>query len=60
MDELYARLAALAAQYGARRLVLYGSRARGDFHERSDIDLVQSVCASQNFSTDKLWPRALF
>ena len=39
MDELYAKLAALAAQYGARRLVLYGSRARGDFHERSDIDL---------------------
>ena len=39
MDELYAKLAALAAQYGARRLVLYGSRARGEFHERSDIDL---------------------
>lgn len=39
MDELYAKLAALAAQYGAQRLVLYGSRARGDFHDRSDIDL---------------------
>ena len=39
MDELYTKLANLAARYGAQRLVLYGSRARGDFHERSDIDL---------------------
>ena len=39
MDELYTKLADLAARYGAQRLVLYGSRARGDFHERSDIDL---------------------
>ena len=39
MDELYTKLAALAARFGAEKLVLYGSRARGDFHERSDIDL---------------------
>lgn len=39
MDELYTKLANLAARYGARRLVLYGSRARGDFHARSDVDL---------------------
>lgn len=39
MNELYARLADLAARYGAQRLVLYGSRARGDFHARSDVDL---------------------
>lgn len=39
MNELYARLADLAARYGAQRLVLYGSRARGDFQPRSDIDL---------------------
>lgn len=39
MDELYTKLADLAARYGARRLVLYGSRARGDFHARSDVDL---------------------
>lgn len=39
MDELYAKLANLAAKYGAQRLVLYGSRARGDFHARSDVDL---------------------
>ena len=39
MDELYTKLANLAARYGAQRLVLYGSRARGDFHTRSDVDL---------------------
>ena len=39
MKELYTQLAALAQQYGAKRLVLFGSRARGDHHERSDIDL---------------------
>ena len=32
-------LAALARKYGAKRLVLFGSRARGDHRERSDIDL---------------------
>ena len=39
MDELYRRLAALAQRHGAARLVLFGSRARGDHHPRSDIDL---------------------
>ena len=39
MDELYAQLAALARRYGAQRLVLYGSRARGDNRPASDIDL---------------------
>ena len=29
MEELYNQLAALARQHGARRLVLFGSRARG-------------------------------
>ena len=39
MEELYGRLAELARRYGARRLVLYGSRARGDHRYNSDIDL---------------------
>ena len=39
MEQIYQQLAELARRYGARRLVLFGSRARGDFHERSDIDL---------------------
>lgn len=36
---LAAGLAELARRYGAQRLVLYGSRARGDNGPRSDIDL---------------------
>ncbi|WP_280961396.1 nucleotidyltransferase family protein [Butyricicoccus faecihominis] len=32
-------IAALGSSRGAERIVLFGSRARGDNHERSDIDL---------------------
>ncbi len=39
MNNLYSQLAALAQQYGAQRLVLFGSRARGDNRYNSDIDL---------------------
>ena len=39
MEQLYSQLAALAQRHGAARLVLFGSRARGDHHPRSDIDL---------------------
>ena len=33
------RLAALARRFGAKRLVLFGSRARGDNRPNSDMDL---------------------
>ena len=39
LSSLYCQLAVLAAQYGAQKLILFGSRARGDHKERSDIDL---------------------
>ena len=39
MEQLYHQLAALAQRHGARRLVIFGSRARGDFHAQSDVDL---------------------
>lgn len=41
MDQagIYASLAALAKKHGARRLVLFGSRARGSCQPFSDIDL---------------------
>ena len=38
-DELLARIRALGEACGAQKLVLYGSRARGDYRERSDVDL---------------------
>ncbi len=39
MEELYKQLAELAKRYGAKRLVLFGSRARGDNRYNSDVDL---------------------
>lgn len=39
MKQIYHQLAALAEQHRAQRLVLFGSRARGDNKECSDIDL---------------------
>lgn len=39
MEALYQQLADLARDHGAERLVLFGSRARGDNRERSDVDL---------------------
>ena len=38
-DDLATQLSALAGKYSAQRLVLFGSRARGDHRPRSDIDL---------------------
>lgn len=49
MDELYLRLAALARRFGAKRLVLFGSRARGDNRPNSDIDLARCTgCRPDN------------
>lgn len=39
LSELYHQLAQLAAKHGARKLILFGSRARNDFKQTSDIDL---------------------
>ena len=37
--ELYRQIAKVCRQYGATKVLLYGSRARGDHRQRSDIDL---------------------
>lgn len=39
LNPLYRQLAALGRSFGAERILLFGSRARGDHRERSDIDL---------------------
>lgn len=41
-DVVLNQICDLAAQYGLRKVILFGSRARGDFKERSDIDLAVS------------------
>lgn len=37
--EIRNQICELAARYGAKKVILFGSRARGDHHPRSDIDL---------------------
>ena len=51
-ENLIKEIAALAAKYDLHRVVLFGSRARGDYGERSDIDL--AVCGGNiaEFSVD--------
>jgi len=39
MTELYKEIAQAGKQYKADKIMLYGSRARGDNRERSDIDI---------------------
>ena len=41
-DVVLKQICDLAAQYGLCQVVLFGSRARGDYKERSDIDLAVS------------------
>nr|DAR07982.1 MAG TPA: hypothetical protein [Caudoviricetes sp.] len=36
---LYNQISKIGKKYGADKIVLYGSRARGDNRERSDIDI---------------------
>ena len=46
------QLSALARSFGAERLVLFGSRARGDYWRASDIDLAVWGGDIQNFAFD--------
>ncbi len=48
LTPLYQQLSDLAAKYGAQKFVLFGSRARGDHTDRSDIDLAIYGMPKQN------------
>lgn len=48
MEQLYALIAGLGKKYHAEKIVLFGSRARGDNRERSDIDLAVYGMPEQN------------
>ena len=40
MDEVYKQIVNIAKKYNTKKVVLFGSRARGTNHPKSDIDLV--------------------
>ena len=42
----------LAGQYHVQRVILFGSRARGDYHTKSDIDLAVSGGDYVRFALD--------
>lgn len=59
IDQVYAQIVEFAQQAGARRVVLFGSRARGTNQPRSDIDLAIEGCpdfpALEARLQDELW-----
>lgn len=56
MDEPRLRkiAASIASVYPCRRIMVYGSRARGDFHEGSDLNLCIVVEGGRGLSADWL------
>ena len=58
VDEVYRQIAGFAAERGLERVVLFGSRARGDALPKSDIDLAVSGGDVEGFTDDvqeRLW-----
>ena len=41
MDEVYKQIVNIAKKYNTKKVVLFGSRARGTNHPKSDIDLAR-------------------
>lgn len=46
-DEVISRVVFLCKEYGAQKVIIYGSRAKGTATERSDIDI--AVTGVDNF-----------
>ncbi len=51
-DDIKAGIIALAKQHGVEKVILFGSRARGDNRERSDIDLAARGGDMTRFALD--------
>lgn len=45
--EVIEQICSLAKTYHMKKVILFGSRARGDYHRASDIDL--AVCGGDSF-----------
>lgn len=62
-DKVVQDIRALAQKCGIKKVILFGSRARGDNRERSDIDLAVSGGKTAEFVTsldDEVWTLLLF
>ena len=57
IEQVYDQIAEFARSHGARRVTLFGSRARGDAAPRSDIDLAVEGCADFASLEDDLQER---
>lgn len=51
-QKLIEEITLLAQKYGVEKVILFGSRARGDYKERSDIDLAFCGGDSSRFILD--------
>lgn len=51
-DRICLELKQLAKRHGIEKIILFGSRARGDFYERSDIDIAVCGGNTAEFSLD--------
>ena len=57
IEQVYEQVARFAEAHGARRVLLFGSRARGDNLPRSDIDLAVEGCPEYNELEEDLQER---
>ena len=51
-ERVIGEIRTFAEKYGVRKVILFGSRARGDFRERSDIDIAFTGGDGPRFSLD--------
>lgn len=51
-ERVILELRRLAKRYGIEKIILFGSRARGDHYERSDIDIAVSGGNTVEFSLE--------
>jgi uncharacterized protein len=54
LDAVYKQIGEFSAEAGARRVLLFGSRARGDNLPKSDIDLAVEGCPDTAALADRL------
>lgn len=59
MQRIYEQIAEIGKKYGVQKIILFGSRARGDNYDKSDIDLAiygcEAFAAFQEEIEEKVW-----